>query len=100
MLSRFLACLAHATATLTSACRADGFVNESEIGAARAWAAERFSGDIAKLPFSFKLGNLNTADVLARSKADVKSEALDATAHSGRSLGMTHIRAWKSKPSG
>jgi alpha-galactosidase len=78
MLSRFVACVALAAATLDSLCRADGFVTESEVGVARTWAAEQFSGDIAKLPFSFKLGELNTADVLARSNAEVRSEALDA----------------------
>ena len=53
------------------------FVAESELSASTRWANERFSGDVAKLPFSFKLGDETSAVVLGRSKPEVTSEKID-----------------------
>ena len=51
-----------------------GFVKKDELAASSRWVAERFSGDAAKLPFSFKLADESSATVLGRSKLSVTSE--------------------------
>jgi alpha-galactosidase len=73
----FLACLAQAC--ISTAARADGesFIQEGEKTAAHSWFDERFGSEVSKLPFSFKVGDESSADVLKRSKADTKTEELD-----------------------
>ncbi len=58
-----------------------GFVQADELAASSRWAAEHFSGDAAKLPFSFKLGDESSATVLERLKPSVTSDRLDDRTH-------------------
>ena len=53
------------------------FVSEDALNRSTRWADERFGGEVANLPFSFKLGEESSATVLARSKAQVTNEKVD-----------------------
>ncbi|BBO33698.1 alpha-galactosidase [Lacipirellula parvula] len=55
---------------------ASSFLAEGELASSTRWADEHFGGDVAKLPFSFKLGDESSATVLGRSKPTVSSEKL------------------------
>jgi alpha-galactosidase len=56
----------------------NSYVRESELDAAHEWFATHLGGDVAKLPFSFKLGNESSADVLGRSRRVAMDVKLDA----------------------
>lgn len=58
-------------------CESTSFISGGEIAATNRWADEHFSGDVTKLPFSFKLGDESSATVLGRSKAEVTNEKID-----------------------
>jgi alpha-galactosidase len=64
-------------------------IQERELGAARTWFDERFSGDVAKLPFSFSVGEEPSVKYLAHAKADAKTEKLDDH-RTQRTLTWTH----------
>jgi alpha-galactosidase len=42
------------------------------------WASQRLSGDVAQVPFSFKYGDISSADLLRRSKFEHQEKQLDA----------------------
>ncbi|RIK80452.1 MAG: hypothetical protein DCC67_09340 [Planctomycetota bacterium] len=74
-----LACLGHAYAAAIAVAADAPFVQPSEVGPAHSWFEERFGADVSKLPFSFKVGDESSADVLKRCKADVKTTQLDGS---------------------
>ena len=77
-LVNLVACLAVAFTPTLAKCEDQSFIRDGERTTAHGWFDERFGGDVSKLPFSFKLGDESSADVLKRAKADSETEELDA----------------------
>jgi alpha-galactosidase len=76
-LTRLLVTVVLVSCVAAAPIHAEGYVQPEELAAAHTWFAAHFSADVSKLPFSFKLGEELSADVLARSRAATKDVTLD-----------------------
>jgi alpha-galactosidase len=74
---RLIPLLVFACGTFAAAGHADEFVKPSEVNSSRSWASSRFGSPNGTAPFSFKLGDESSVDVLARSKSSAESKKLD-----------------------